>query len=88
MSQLLAQDDTNSSFVNHMCTKGYAGGNLSKPKHVSVAVDKYLTPLFYKMSKLIEKGELTSENLNKKACKKMATIDVADTFKTCEQVEL
>lgn len=87
MSQLLNQDDTASSFVNHMCTKGYAGGNLNKPKHVSQAVDKYLTPLFYKISRLIEQGALNAESLNKRVCRNIEKMDVEDSLKTCEQVD-
>lgn len=87
MSQLLNQDDTASSFVNHMCTKGYAGGNLNKPKHVSQAIDKYLTPLFYKISRLIEQGALNAESLNKRVCRNIEKMDVEDSLKTCEQVD-
>lgn len=87
MSQLLNQDDTASSFINHMCTKGYAGGNLNKPKHVSQAVDKYLTPLFYKISRLIEQGSLNMESLNKRVCRNIENINVDDSLKTCEQVD-
>lgn len=88
MSQLLAQDNTDSSFVNHMCTKGYAGSNTNKPKHVSQAVDKYLTPLFYKVSHLIEQGKLSTESLNKKVCRNIENIDIEESLKTCEQVDV
>ena len=90
MTQLLEQEDTQGSFQNQMCAKGYAGGNPSKPPHVSQAVDKFLTPLYYKISQLIESGELNLTDLNtktpKKLCKKITTIDISDNFKTCEQL--
>lgn len=89
MSQLLEQEDAQLSFQNQMCAKGYAGGNTRKPPHVSQAVDKYLTPLYYKISQLIETGALTFDKLSersaKKLCKQIAEIDVSVQFKTCDQ---
>lgn len=89
MTQLLEQEDMQVSFQNQMCAKGYAGGNTSKPPRVSQAVDKYLTPLYYKISHLIGNGALTFANLNgrsaTKLCRRIADIDVSAQFKTCDQ---
>lgn len=91
MTQLLEQEDTAVSFRHQMCAKGYAGGNTSKPPKVSQAVDRFLTPLYYKISRLIQTGELSFTDLNSrtagKICKKMAAIDISDQFKTCDQVQ-
>lgn len=90
MTQLLEQEDAELSFQNQMCAKGYAGGNTSKPPRVSQAVDRFLTPLYYKISQLIQSGELNLTDLDsrtsRKVCKKIATIDISDNFKTCEQL--
>lgn len=89
MTQLLEQEDTQSSFQNQMCAKGYAGGNTSKPPQVSQAVDKFLTPLYYKMSQMIESGSLSFGNLGnrtaKKLCQQIKDMDVSAQFKTCNQ---
>ena len=91
MTQLLEQEDMQLSFQNQMCAKGYAGGNTSKPARVSQAVDQFLTPLYYKISQLIQSGELNLSRLNdrtsKMICKKIGEIDISEQFKTCEQFE-
>ncbi len=90
MTQLLDQAGTEDSFRNQMCAKGYAGGNASKPPQVSRTVDRFLTPLYYKISIMIQDQVLNLQTLNsrsaKKLCKKIANIDTSAQFKTCEQV--
>ena len=86
MSQLLKQEDIESSFINQMWSKGYTGGNKTKPHNVSLAVDKYLTPLYYKISQLISDCQLTADSLNKNVCKKISTINVENIIKTCDQL--
>lgn len=83
MTQLLEIEDTEQSFVNQMCAKGYAGGNANKPRKVIAAVDQFLTPLYFKISRLIEAGLLSSDNLNKRVCARMSD-EVAISASRCQ----
>ena len=85
MTQLLDQEDANQSYINQMCAKGYAGGNPSKPKNVSLTVDKYLTPLYFKISTLIQQGRLSRSHLDKKLCAEISTLDTESNQKTCSE---
>jgi protein-tyrosine phosphatase len=83
MSQLMGTESTESSFDNQMCAKGYAGGNPNKPRNVSAAVDKFLTPLYYKISKMIKSGQISAKSLNRKVCKDVEILEIQSRFRTC-----
>lgn len=61
--------DQQTAFQEEMCAKGYSDGNARKPKSVTGAIEKGLTPLFIEMSRMIERGELSMKKLDKKVCK-------------------
>lgn len=61
--------DQKMAFQEEMCAKGYSDGNTRKPKTVTGAIEKGLTPLFIEMSLMIERGELSMKKLDKKVCK-------------------
>lgn len=82
ITQILQVENTEMSYENQMCAKGYAGGNPHKPKAVSAAVDKYLTPLYFEMSRMIEQGLISESKLDKKVCKQLAQESIPN-FKTC-----
>lgn len=71
VSQLLAGNSSKEAFKTEMCEKGYAGGNKNKPTHVSKTVDRYLTPIYFKISKMIEEGQIDLHHLDKKICKQI-----------------
>ena len=87
MIQILNQENSDESYRNQMCAKGYAGGNQEKPPKVSQAVDKFLTPLYFKLSAWIEQGELSSDSLNKQICKKIGMLAGRPQYKTCSEIE-
>jgi protein-tyrosine phosphatase len=85
--QLLNQKSTDESYKTQMCKKGYAGGNYRKPKNVAALVDQNLTPLYFKISKLIQEGEINFSNIDASICKNISDIDVSTTLKTCKQMK-
>lgn len=88
MTQLLQQQDTQESYTQQMCAKGYAGGNSAKPPKVAQAVDRFLTPLYFKISSMIESGELSLESLNKQACRQIPAMNLERGYKTCTQLSV
>lgn len=58
-------------FKEQMCQRGYSAGNQTKPYKVVSAIRKGLSPLFFKMAKLVESGALSFDNLDEAACDKM-----------------
>ena len=46
--------DQNTAFEDEMCAKGYSNGNHKKPKMVTSAIERGLTPLFMAMAGLVE----------------------------------
>lgn len=85
--QLLNQKSVEISYKTQMCKKGYAGGNFRKPKSVADLVDKNLTPLYFKISKFIEDGELDFNKIDLNICKNISDVDVSETLKTCKQMK-
>lgn len=71
MTQLMTQTDAHETYMNQMCLKGYSGGNTEKPLHVQNSVDRYLTPLYFKLSEQIKNGSLTMDNLDKNICRNL-----------------
>ena len=68
---LLEGSSTHESFQTQMCERGYGAGNDHKPWKVVSAIRKGLTPLFFKMARLVENGDLTLDSLDVSACDKM-----------------
>lgn len=60
--------DQRTTFEEEMCARGYSDGNHKKPKMVTSAIERGLTPLFVAMASLVESGEITLNKLNKKVC--------------------
>lgn len=75
MTQLLTESTSTDAYMNEMCLKGYSGGNTAKPIDVQKSVDKYLTPLYFKISEQIQTGRLTIDNLNKNICKELSSTE-------------
>ncbi len=84
MTQLLEQASTEDAYYNEMCLKGFSGGNQHKPLHVQKAVDQALTPLYFKVSELIQTKKLRVGHLNKKVCKTQVQSEVE--FPLCGQL--
>ncbi|MCB9091514.1 MAG: tyrosine-protein phosphatase [Halobacteriovoraceae bacterium] len=55
-------------FENEMCTRGYGRGNPQKPEVVYKAIRKELTPLYFKMAKLIQTRRINLRKLDEKVC--------------------
>lgn len=72
--------DQQTAFEEEMCAKGYSDGNFQKPKAVTSAIEKGLTPLFLEMARMIESGELSMKKLDKKVCR---SIRPAKSILTC-----
>ena len=62
---------TQTIFQKQMCERGYAAGNSHKPYFVVSAIRRNLTPLFFKMVRLVERGYLSFDNLDPASCGKM-----------------
>jgi protein-tyrosine phosphatase len=56
-------------FKDEMCARGYSNGNKKKPRMVSSAIEKELTPLFISLSGKIASGEWKAGKLKKSSCK-------------------
>ncbi|MBC7743118.1 MAG: tyrosine-protein phosphatase [Bdellovibrionaceae bacterium] len=74
MTQLMNPVTTEEAYVSEMCQKGYSGGNKKKPNFIQQQVDKNLTPLFFKLSMLIQSRQLRLDNLNKNVCRDLALV--------------
>ncbi len=68
---LFHEKEKSEVFKKQMCDRGYSAGNQTKPYKVVSAIRKGLSPLFFKMAKLIENGQLSFDNLNEEACDQM-----------------
>ncbi len=85
-TQLLGLHDQRNSYLKEMCNKGYASGNPHKPAEVSASVERYLTPLYLKISSLIASGQLTRANLKPEVCKSLPMLNTESHFSTCGEI--
>lgn len=85
-AQLLGLRDQRNSYVKEMCNKGYSSGNPNKPAAVSADVERYLTPLYLKISSLISSGVITRSNLNAQVCQSLPSLNTEAHFSTCAEV--
>lgn len=69
---------TEAAWKDEMCANGYADGNTKKPWHVSSAIHKELTPLFFALAAKVEAGE----TLSMKSCAGIAPVA---TTRTCKK---
>jgi len=67
--------DTEKSFREELCDRGYEAGDPRKAPAVVNAVRAGLTPAYLKMAYLISHGILTRENLNGSVCAQEPVID-------------
>lgn len=84
--QIMNGTPQSDSYIRNMCMKGYAGGNTEKPEHVSDAVDQYLSPLYFKLSKMIEQGDLSMQKMSKSVCAKIEAMTFDTQYERCGQV--
>lgn len=82
LAGLLAMENdgitSEAAWKEEMCANGYADGNKQKPWHVSSAIHKELTPLFFALAAKIAAGE----TLSMKSCVGIAP---AATTRTCKK---
>ena len=83
-AQLLTTESLHDAYQNQMCQKGYAGGNKAKPIAVQKTIDRYLTPLFLKISEHIQSGHISLENLTKNVCKDLSVAE--SNLKPCSDL--
>lgn len=58
-------------FKEEMCARGFSDGNPHKPRIVTGAIQKELTPLFIELSGRVERGEWRLGKLSKKSCQNL-----------------
>ncbi|MBY0517258.1 MAG: dual specificity protein phosphatase family protein [Bacteriovoracaceae bacterium] len=68
---------TEQAWSQEMCPRGYADGNKNKPRMVTSAIHKQLTPLFLALAEKIE----SSEELSKSSC---LNLNVKPSKKRCQ----
>ncbi|MBY0451700.1 MAG: tyrosine-protein phosphatase [Bdellovibrionaceae bacterium] len=86
-SQLLGLRDQRMGYAKEMCRKGYSSGNPNKPADVSAQVEKYLTPLYLKISAMITNGQITRSNVNPEVCKNLPQLNAEAKLATCDVVQ-
>jgi protein-tyrosine phosphatase len=59
-------------FEKELCPNGYAEGNPAKPRPVTSAIHKELTPLFVALAEKIQKGEWKRGKIHKSVCRNLA----------------
>lgn len=76
--------DQKTAFVEEMCARGYSDGNLKKPWMVTRAIESGLTPLFIGMARLVEKGDIAINKLDKNICR---NLEMTKEIMKCRQFQ-
>lgn len=67
------------AFQDEMCRHGYEAGNPRKPRFVVQAIRDHLTPIYAKLQLLIERGDLSWQNLDRELCAELPEMHVSPT---------